>query len=32
MMVALAPLHHVQAAIGGWHCLALSDEGQVYSW
>ncbi|WIA13861.1 hypothetical protein OEZ85_002434 [Tetradesmus obliquus] len=22
----------VQAAIGGWHCLALSDEGQVYCW
>lgn len=21
-----------QAAIGGWHCLALSDEGQVYCW
>ncbi|KAI8473148.1 MAG: regulator of chromosome condensation 1/beta-lactamase-inhibitor protein II [Monoraphidium minutum] len=22
----------VQAAIGGWHCLALSEEGQVYAW
>ena len=21
-----------QAAIGGWHCLALSDGGQVYAW
>lgn len=23
---------YVQAAIGGWHCLALSAEGQVYCW
>lgn len=22
----------VQAAIGGWHCLALSDAGRVYAW
>ncbi len=22
----------VQAAIGGWHCLAVSAEGQAYSW
>lgn len=22
----------LQAAIGGWHCLALSEEGQVYAW
>jgi alpha-tubulin suppressor-like RCC1 family protein len=22
----------LQAAIGGWHCLALSDGGQVYCW
>jgi hypothetical protein len=23
---------HLKAAIGGWHCLAVSDEGQVYAW
>lgn len=22
----------MQAAIGGWHCLAVSDEGHVYAW
>lgn len=22
----------VQAAIGGWHCLALTDQGQLFSW
>jgi alpha-tubulin suppressor-like RCC1 family protein len=21
-----------QAAIGGWHCLAVSAEGQAFSW
>lgn len=31
MCCGLAPLLP-QAAIGGWHCLALSQSGQVYSW
>lgn len=22
----------MQAAIGGWHCLAVTDDGQVYAW
>jgi hypothetical protein len=22
----------MQAAIGGWHCLALDSDGQVYCW
>lgn len=22
----------VQVALGGWHCLALDDEGRVYAW
>eukprot|EP00210_Caulerpa_lentillifera_P006549 g6254.t1 len=22
----------IQAAIGGWHCLALDNEGRVYAW
>lgn len=21
-----------QAAIGGWHCLAVDDQGQAYAW
>ena len=26
---ALSGVHITQAAIGGWHCLALDDKGQV---
>lgn len=26
------PHSALQAAIGGWHCLALDAEGQVYCW
>jgi hypothetical protein len=26
------PVHMVQAAIGGWHCLAVDDEGRAYAW
>lgn len=22
----------IQAAIGGWHCLAVDDEGRAYAW
>ena len=29
---ALAGVKVVQAAIGGWHCLARDEEGKVYAW
>ncbi|XP_072992581.1 ultraviolet-B receptor UVR8-like [Typha latifolia] len=29
---ALADVKIVQAAIGGWHCLAVDDQGQAYAW
>ncbi|KAL2531582.1 Regulator of chromosome condensation (RCC1) family protein [Abeliophyllum distichum] len=29
---ALANVKIVQAAIGGWHCLAVDDQGQAYAW
>ncbi|XP_011011191.1 PREDICTED: ultraviolet-B receptor UVR8-like isoform X3 [Populus euphratica] len=29
---ALANVNIVQAAIGGWHCLAVDDQGRAYSW
>eukprot|EP00271_Cylindrocystis_brebissonii_P001995 TRINITY_DN1234_c0_g2_i1.p1 TRINITY_DN1234_c0_g2~~TRINITY_DN1234_c0_g2_i1.p1 ORF type:complete len:774 (+),score=158.02 TRINITY_DN1234_c0_g2_i1:215-2536(+) len=29
---ALAGIRVVQAAIGGWHCLAVDEQGQVYAW
>ncbi|GMH20674.1 hypothetical protein Nepgr_022515 [Nepenthes gracilis] len=29
---ALANVKIVQAAIGGWHCLAVDDEGHAYAW
>ncbi|KAK9811056.1 hypothetical protein WJX73_009758 [Symbiochloris irregularis] len=29
---ALAGERIVQVAIGGWHCLAVNDEGQAYAW
>lgn len=29
---ALAGLKIVQAAIGGWHCLAVDDNGRAYAW
>eukprot|EP00897_Mesotaenium_endlicherianum_P008172 jgi/Mesen1/7383/ME000382S06587 len=29
---ALAGTKIVQAAIGGWHCLAVDDSGAVYAW
>lgn len=25
-------VYMVQAAIGGWHCLAVDDEGRAYAW
>lgn len=28
----LAGVHIRQAAIGGWHVLALDDSGQVWAW
>ncbi|KAE8695254.1 hypothetical protein F3Y22_tig00110729pilonHSYRG00172 [Hibiscus syriacus] len=28
----LANVKIVQAAIGGWHCLAVDDEGRAYAW
>ncbi|RLN04152.1 ultraviolet-B receptor UVR8-like [Panicum miliaceum] len=29
---ALAGVRIVQAAIGGWHCLAVDDKGRAYAW
>ncbi|KEH17300.1 putative regulator of chromosome condensation 1/beta-lactamase-inhibitor protein II [Medicago truncatula] len=29
---ALSHAHIVQAAIGGWHCLAVDDHGKAYAW
>ncbi|GLJ11985.1 hypothetical protein SUGI_0181500 [Cryptomeria japonica] len=29
---ALAHVKIVQAAIGGWHCLAVDDQGRAYAW
>ncbi|KAG8384068.1 hypothetical protein BUALT_Bualt04G0079600 [Buddleja alternifolia] len=29
---ALATVKIVQAAIGGWHCLAVDDQGRAYAW
>ncbi|CAN4080000.1 unnamed protein product [Withania somnifera] len=29
---ALANVKIVQAAIGGWHCLAVDDQGKAYAW
>ncbi|KAK4368002.1 hypothetical protein RND71_011794 [Anisodus tanguticus] len=29
---ALANVKIVQAAIGGWHCLAVDDHGKAYAW
>ncbi|AQK52430.1 putative regulator of chromosome condensation (RCC1) family protein isoform X1 [Zea mays] len=29
---ALAGFKIVQAAIGGWHCLAVDDKGRAYAW
>ncbi|KAL5719895.1 hypothetical protein ACHQM5_012622 [Ranunculus cassubicifolius] len=29
---ALANVKIVQAAIGGWHCLAVNDQGRAYAW
>eukprot|EP00246_Nothoceros_aenigmaticus_P001361 TRINITY_DN1187_c0_g1_i4.p1 TRINITY_DN1187_c0_g1~~TRINITY_DN1187_c0_g1_i4.p1 ORF type:complete len:406 (-),score=62.42 TRINITY_DN1187_c0_g1_i4:282-1499(-) len=31
-VVALAQVKIVQAAIGGWHCLAVDDQGRTYAW
>ena len=31
-VAALRGVRIAQAAIGGWHCLAVSAEGQAYSW
>ncbi|KAM7280161.1 hypothetical protein ACFE04_007295 [Oxalis oulophora] len=29
---ALANANILQAAIGGWHCLAVDDQGRAYAW
>nr|AAO42843.1 At3g02510 [Arabidopsis thaliana] len=29
---ALANVKITQAAIGGWHCLAVDDQGRAYAW
>nr|AFK46714.1 unknown [Lotus japonicus] len=29
---ALSHVKIVQAAIGGWHCLAVDDQGRAYAW
>lgn len=31
-MAGLQGVKIVQAALGGWHCLALDDNGQVHAW
>lgn len=31
-VAALKDVRITQVALGGWHCLALSKEGQVYAW
>lgn len=30
--LAQARVRIIQAAIGGWHCLALSESGKLYAW
>jgi alpha-tubulin suppressor-like RCC1 family protein len=32
MVAGLQGVKIVQAALGGWHCLALDDAGQVHAW
>ncbi|KAG0450342.1 hypothetical protein HPP92_020990 [Vanilla planifolia] len=32
LVKALAEVNVVQAAIGGWHCLAVDDQGRAYAW
>lgn len=32
LVKALADVKIVQAAIGGWHCLAVDDLGRAYAW
>ncbi len=31
-LMLLKGVQIAQVAIGGWHCLGLSTEGQVYAW
>lgn len=31
-IAALKGVNIVQAACGGWHCLAVSNTGQAYAW
>ncbi|EPS68557.1 hypothetical protein M569_06211, partial [Genlisea aurea] len=31
-LTALSTVKIVQAAIGGWHCLAVDDQGRAYAW
>ncbi|XP_078433388.1 ultraviolet-B receptor UVR8-like [Wolffia australiana] len=32
LVEALSDVRIVQAAIGGWHCLAVDDQGRAYAW
>jgi alpha-tubulin suppressor-like RCC1 family protein len=32
LVKSLANVKIVQAAIGGWHCLAVDDQGRAYAW
>ncbi|XP_020586117.1 ultraviolet-B receptor UVR8-like [Phalaenopsis equestris] len=32
LVKALDDVNIVQAAIGGWHCLAVDDQGRAYAW
>ncbi|KAJ4733293.1 Regulator of chromosome condensation (RCC1) family protein [Rhynchospora pubera] len=32
LVKALSDAKFVQAAIGGWHCLAVDDQGRAYAW
>lgn len=32
MIEALEHEHVVQLAAGGWHCVAITNEGKMYAW
>ncbi|XP_010420281.1 PREDICTED: ultraviolet-B receptor UVR8-like [Camelina sativa] len=32
LVKSLANVKIIQAAIGGWHCLAVDDQGRAYAW
>lgn len=32
MLVLIGIWDLLQAAIGGWHCLAVDEQGRAYAW